>query len=759
MHLTIISVVRNEADIIETFVRHHCALGAQMIMTVHRSLDSTMSILRSLEREGLPITLAESDAIEHRQEEICTRCAQSVARGGTADWILPLDADEFLCAAGGTTISAALSRLPRDGVTHLHWKTYVPTPEDDAVESCPIRRIIHRRSMELPQITKCILPAGLLRERSVRIPMGAHQILDASSGVPLPSAVSEDLLLAHFPVRSSEQLTVKILGGWAAVSALPKRTEHTGHHWRSLVERCASGRSFTVSELRNVALRYATDSGSTAVPGLIRDPIATGAPRPRYPILRAEPLTVITDATLACADRIGALSRERKIPGNPLQALEECLREGITDLAAALEQEGEWRPIDPSVAAHMLLAATLYGILEGTAKGSRTALAWRHHVAEALPPLGRSLEWIGTMLAAPKLPFVIERPLQGILRTLVDADTLALRQECRRRFATDDTMLCMVQALTQDLRPPVAVAAATFLAQAAHHVLSTDMRIQDGMGDRRILLVDPACGRGEVLCEMQRRAVNAALQRGAHPDMLRADLLRRTAADDPLPLLRMLAALRSATLFHELRMPLAVTDDTLASVACNPHEGKDTIPVVCSHIPPDGHTGAWRLQDDRWRQLLEEYAAPLQQSCMEVDTAKSDAFHCIAQVHNVLARAETSLGALIAPRWMLHGYAAGGVREKMLQDFEQILILDLHGNPAQKESDSGDEPLDSSPPNGSCILLLVRSPRAPQQTLYASWSGLKLQKYHALLSRSIEDTPWQRITPESPGFLFLPSER
>src|SRR5690349_15127087 len=55
MRLSTITWARNEADIIETFVRHHAALADRMIIIDNAGTDETSRILRSLAAEGLPL--------------------------------------------------------------------------------------------------------------------------------------------------------------------------------------------------------------------------------------------------------------------------------------------------------------------------------------------------------------------------------------------------------------------------------------------------------------------------------------------------------------------------------------------------------------------------------------------------------------------------------------------------------------------------------------------------------------------------------
>ena len=57
--IAVVSMVRNEADVIESFVRHNLGWADRLYVAVHESSDETLSILQALQGDGLPIVLSE----------------------------------------------------------------------------------------------------------------------------------------------------------------------------------------------------------------------------------------------------------------------------------------------------------------------------------------------------------------------------------------------------------------------------------------------------------------------------------------------------------------------------------------------------------------------------------------------------------------------------------------------------------------------------------------------------------------------------
>ena len=91
-------LLRNEADIIETNLRHHFAVGIdEAIVIDNGSTDGTLELLANL-TEDMPIQLS-SEVGPMYQSERVTRMARLATLQG-ADWVLPIDADEFWVGSG-----------------------------------------------------------------------------------------------------------------------------------------------------------------------------------------------------------------------------------------------------------------------------------------------------------------------------------------------------------------------------------------------------------------------------------------------------------------------------------------------------------------------------------------------------------------------------------------------------------------------------------------------------------------------------------
>ena len=127
MHIAVISMVRNEADIIESFVRHAASFADRIYIVNHNSTDETRKILDELVQEGLPLKVENFYGAAQAQSEVMTELMRR-AFGELYDFVLPLDADEFLLSDGEYDMNwcreALFTACTPDKIYQLPWVTY-----------------------------------------------------------------------------------------------------------------------------------------------------------------------------------------------------------------------------------------------------------------------------------------------------------------------------------------------------------------------------------------------------------------------------------------------------------------------------------------------------------------------------------------------------------------------------------------------------------------------------------------------------------
>lgn len=274
MRIIGIAQVRNESDILELFCRYHFQLLDGMIVTDHMSVDPTPDILRSLREEGFPLDIRESRDPALKQNVNSTDMMRSAVKDHGADWVVPLDADEFLTSVAGSPVREVLGAIAADKPVLAPWKNYIPTSGTSDNGENILEMIDHRLKEEYKQFYKTLAPASLVR-KGATMSQGNHWLLRPGRDKAIKSfETSTTLALAHFPVRSSNQIANKAFAGWLAALSDPHRREDQSTHWRKLYHRFACGVDLSEEELRDTALEYlAGDEDRNKSLELVRDPV------------------------------------------------------------------------------------------------------------------------------------------------------------------------------------------------------------------------------------------------------------------------------------------------------------------------------------------------------------------------------------------------------------------------------------------------------------------------------------------------------
>ncbi|HVT45799.1 MAG TPA: class I SAM-dependent methyltransferase [Thermoanaerobaculia bacterium] len=210
--------VRNEADIIEINLRHHLALGVDRFLVVDNgSSDGTDHILAALARE-LPIAWCRRIGA-FLQPELTTELAGEAYLQG-ADWVVPIDADEFWHTPGRSLreilAESSAGAIAVDVVNFIQSReqrfsgrqallTMTRRPPRPCGPISEIERLVTSRQIGFVEIE--YPPKHLARASpGIRIGQGNHSI-HFSAG---ETEWSDAIVCLHAPLRSLQQLETKI---------------------------------------------------------------------------------------------------------------------------------------------------------------------------------------------------------------------------------------------------------------------------------------------------------------------------------------------------------------------------------------------------------------------------------------------------------------------------------------------------------------------------------------------------------------------
>jgi hypothetical protein len=262
MKLIGVCIARNEADVIETFVRHNLAVLDGLTVVDHGSTDDTPAILAALVAEGLPLRVEHDASTGFDQAEITTRALRSALARDQADWAFPLDADEFVKAPSRTVIEGVLATAPSGIHAAMAWLTYVPDFAARGFDTGTLARGARRLAQERHQLYKVVVSRDLLATPDAVVISGNHRMLSArgreDENLPHALAHRDALALAHLPIRSAGQFAAKVITNWLARIVAGREIASPIYHLREPYEKLRAGESLSVDYLTMVAANYGT---------------------------------------------------------------------------------------------------------------------------------------------------------------------------------------------------------------------------------------------------------------------------------------------------------------------------------------------------------------------------------------------------------------------------------------------------------------------------------------------------------------------
>jgi len=220
------TMVKNEADIIEIFIRYTLKFVDHMFIAVNLPNDTTKEIIEELIREGLPITIWDDNEPSFEQNKKTTAAYHYIAKNYKFDAILFIDADEFVYG----DINEIKNNHRIGNVYQLDRLEYVYL-RDVSFDQNVLQEMTLRRQKY--QSAKSMICHDSNNYNSYKIGNGSHFVY-VNGEQKIDQTLS--LKLAHFPIRSIQQFINKSILNWLALMfntpSLLDAKSTVGIHWR-----------------------------------------------------------------------------------------------------------------------------------------------------------------------------------------------------------------------------------------------------------------------------------------------------------------------------------------------------------------------------------------------------------------------------------------------------------------------------------------------------------------------------------------------
>lgn len=211
MKIVSFTMVNNESEIIESFVRYNYNFLDEMYVIDNGCTDNTIKILQNLIKEGYKVTVYDESLEAYDQFRLDNKYLTKIINDSKPDIIIPLDADEFLISDSGNP-RLELEKLLLDRIFYINWQWYVMTDEDDLDEDFIPRRLKYCLKKTVwnytdgTPVTKVIIPAKYYKKMNLTISMGHHTVY-GNKNVKIEQI--SNIKLAHYRAIGEEQLIYK----------------------------------------------------------------------------------------------------------------------------------------------------------------------------------------------------------------------------------------------------------------------------------------------------------------------------------------------------------------------------------------------------------------------------------------------------------------------------------------------------------------------------------------------------------------------
>ena len=414
----------------------------------------------------------------------------------------------------------------------------------------------------------------------------------------------------------------------------------------------------------------------------------------------------------------------------------------------------------------------------------------------------------------PRIAWIVD----DLARLLDRADMAAILADFGRRTRQEDPVVHFYEDFLAAYDPKLREVrgvyytpepVVSYIVRSVDHLLRDRFGLADGLADTatvtverpdgeqetspRVLILDPAAGTGTFLREAI-ATVRATIENkglgGVWPDYVRDHLLPRlfgfellmapyaichlklaleiggTGSDFTMPAGERLRVFLTNTLEepHERTGALFAHEIVREAAGADDVKRKKPVMVVLGNPPYSGHSankGAWiaELIDD-YKRAFPELQKPAQAKWLSDDYVK---FIRFAQ-WRIERTGEGVLGFVTNHGW-LDNPTFRGMRHSLMETFDEIHVLDLHGNAKKKERapDGGRDDNVFDIQQGVAIGLFVKrsdTVDGPARVFHADLWGEREAgpgggKYGWLAANSIETTEWTELAPKSPLYLFI----
>lgn len=333
-----------------------------------------------------------------------------------------------------------------------------------------------------------------------------------------------------------------------------------------------------------------------------------------------------------------------------------------------------------------------------------------------------------------------------------------------------------------------------FIIRSVDYILQKEFNLPNGLADtsklpnnkHRVQILDPALGTGTFISATIRtiyKRLEKQGQIGRWPAYVHHDLLPRLHGFELMMAPYTIAHLKLSLAFKKTgfwkfhrRLGIYLTNsleqseaqqnllsfgfaESIAEEAREADKIKREIPImVVIGNPPysisSSNKGKWILQ------LIKDYKTGLGERKINLD---DDYIKFIRFAEHFIEKNKSGIVAMITNNSFIDGITHRQMRKHLLETFDEIYILDLHGNSKKKEKapDGGKDENVFNIMQGVSISIFVRRAEDKKgfgKVYHTELYGKREDKFKALNESDIQTVKWNKLDYSEPYYFFVPKD-
>ena len=459
--------------------------------------------------------------------------------------------------------------------------------------------------------------------------------------------------------------------------------------------------------------------------------------------------------------------------------------------------------LTPDDFADMYAQTLAYGLFAARCTLPNATNFSRHTAVEGLPRSNPFLVELFYHVASPRLETNVTYILDDIASLLQNVPTEMLRTAFAARNHLEDPVIHFYETFLAEYDPQRRVdrgvyytppQVISYIVRSVDSLLRTELNRSDGLADDRTLILDPATGTGGFLLTVLdhiRESVTETYGTGEWNQYINAALVKRIfgfellvapytiahlklslflqaqgwRADERLGIYLTNTLEQPAEMQPSLPFAEFISDEANAALSVKRDE---PLLVILGNPPYTRHSAnPSRVKGNLTfiGELIEDYkqvdGQPLGEATPKA--LQDDYVKFIRWAQWRIDKNGEGIMGYIVNNNFLDAPTVRGMRQSLLEDFNIIYLLNLHGSnrrtEAVPEAQRDENVFDIS--QGVCILLCVKESNnpAPAKVYYTDMWGSREEKYNTLSEADVKpmmQTAQNELQPTSPYYLFVP---